>query len=142
MSNVQLGGDGAPARRGIRPLRVVLFAITIVVLIAAGVVFFYYQQYQSAISGSPSGTPITLTVANGDSYASLGSQLVTKGITPSTTYFSLYLKLNPPPVLLPGLYSMHTNESLKDVFATLKRGPNEFKVTVIPGMTLAQIAAV
>ena len=37
---------------------------------------------------------------------------------------------------------MHTDESLKDVFATLKKGPNEFKVTVIPGMTLSQIATV
>lgn len=137
-----MGGDEAHTKRGIRPLRVVLLTILVLVLIAAGVVFFYYQKYQSAISGSRSGTPITLTVANGDSYANLGNQLVAKGITPSTTYFSLYLKLNPPPVLLPGLYSMHTNESLKDVFATLKKGPNEFKVTVIPGMTLAQIATV
>ena len=137
-----MSGDEAPRQRGIRPLRVVLLTLFVLLLVGVGVIFVFYQRYQSAISGSPSGAAVTLTVANGDSYATLGDQLVAKGITPSKTYFSLYLKLNPPPVLLPGLYSMRTNEALKEVFATLKRGPNEFKVTVIPGMTLKQIADV
>ncbi|MDA8277716.1 MAG: endolytic transglycosylase MltG [Actinomycetota bacterium] len=142
MSNFQFGRDEATSKRRLTPLRVITVTLGILLLVAIGIAFTYYQRYQRAISGSRSGTPVTLTVANGDSYSALGDLLVKKGITSSKTYFSIYLKLNPPPVLLPGLYSMHTNESLKDVFATLKRGPNEFKVTVVPGMTLTQIATV
>ncbi|MDA8196605.1 MAG: endolytic transglycosylase MltG [Actinomycetota bacterium] len=142
MSDIQNNFDPSPRRVKRRALKVTLIALLVLVLISAGVLYTYYQRYQSAISGLPSGAPVTLTIASGDSYSQLGDQLVSKGITSSKTFYSLYLKLNPPPVLLPGLYTMHRNESLKDVFSTLKKGPNEFKVTVIPGMTLKQIAAV
>ena len=99
-----------------------------------------YLIYLNEISGVGTGAKMQSEVKKGDSFSSLASRLKSQKIIKSVLFFDIYIRIHSNFVLLPGLYSFRHGESDAEVVATLKRGPNEFKLTVIPGMTLDQIA--
>ena len=126
-------------RRRIRILGVTLLGIVALVVVLGAAAFY---EYYHGTQGNQSGKLVTFKVRGGDGFSTIATRLYQDKVIRSTLFFDIYTKVNPTFLLLPGLYSLHQDESAAGVLATLKQGPNEFKLTVVPGMTLAQIAQV
>ena len=122
-------------------LKVVLAIFAIGVLLVAILLGVAFYEYSHGISGSPKGAPVTFSVKAGDGFSSVGKRLAAEKVLRSAIFYDVYVKLHPSFTLLPGFYTLHKDESVKAVLGAFKAGPNEFKVTVVPGMTLAEIAA-
>ncbi|WP_201733255.1 endolytic transglycosylase MltG [Acidithrix sp. C25] len=114
-----------------------ILSIVFIVIISA---FLAWSSYQRGISGAIKGSVVNLLIKSGDNYSIVGRELAGLGVIRSSFYFDIYLKLNAPPSLLPGEYTFHKNESAKAVISVFRGGANEYRLTIIPGMTVAQIA--
>ncbi len=119
-----------------------IFVYVFGVLVFLGVVGLTggYLTYANETSGSAGGHTLTIEVYKGDSFSGLGTRLQKLKVIKSVLFFDIYIRLHQKFVLLPGLYTMNVNDGDQRVVDVLKAGPNEFRLTVIPGMTLNQIA--
>lgn len=133
--------DKEPNSRRSRILRVVIVIAAVSMLAGLIVVFFVYNAYRNAISGSSRGHGVTVEIHKGDNFRSVANRLVAQKVVSSAFYFDIYTKFHHSFVLLPGMYTMYAGEGISRTIATFERGPNEFKLTIIPGMTLKQIAS-
>ena len=123
-----------------RGLRIVLILATAFIVFAgAGVVWF---QRQVNPPGRP-GVPISVTIPEGSSSASIAAILDQRGVISSARIFKIYLKLHPAAGLEAGKYTLHAKESFGDVVSQLKAGPKTTfsRLTIPEGYTLKQIAA-
>ncbi|HLM95333.1 MAG TPA: endolytic transglycosylase MltG [Acidimicrobiales bacterium] len=108
--------------------------VVLCVLVAA------VSWYESEASGGQ-GPRAVVTVAPGSSMGAVTATLVRQHVVSSSLAFRVYLTLHGTPTVQPGSYLLHRNESFADVRASLARGPDVFALDVLPGYTMAEVAA-
>ncbi len=124
-------------RSALKVVAGIFAGLILAALLGAGALYYVYAR---GISGAQHGPKVTFSIRSGDGFSSVGSRLAALKVINSAMFFDIYVKLHPSFTLLPGFYTLHKDESVADVLHVFRSGPNEFKVTVVPGMTLAQIA--
>ena len=116
-------------------------AITAVIgLVGAGLVW-RWVQHQINPPG-PEGAPVEFTIESGAATSEIAADLARKDIIGNPTIFRMWLSRNGGGDFKAGIYDMHKHMDFSDAVAVL-HGParvvTEFRVTVPPGLTVAQI---
>ena len=129
-------------RRSTRLQRfIVAAAVTAIFgLVASGLVW-RWVQHQINPPGTE-GAPIEFTIQPGAATSEIAADLSRNHIIGNSTVFRLWLNRNGGGDFQAGIYDMHQHMSFADA-VTVLRGParavTEFRVTVPPGLTIAQI---
>ena len=110
---------------------------------AIGVVLFvglciWYEFEAHPLGGQ--GAKVVVTIANDESTTSAINTLTNDGVIDSAFAFRLSDIVHGTPVVDPGSYLFHQNESFGDVRAILSGGPNVTAITVLPGYSLHEMA--
>ena len=111
-------------------------ALLVIGLFVAG--FIWYESSQG--SGAK-GPQVIVTVLRGDSVGSVSADLSSKKIIGSKLAWRIYLLVHGTPIVEPGGYLLHKNESFAAIDASLRSGPDVFPVTVLEGTTVAELAS-
>jgi len=133
------GGGGRKGRR--RPPRWVRLALTVtglVVVLVVAVVIWY--QIEANPSGPP-GRGVVVSVADGEPTSTVVQRLAAAGVIDSALAFRVGEIFGGTPVVQPGSYLFHAHQSFSAVRDVLAGGPDVFAVDVLPGYTLAEVAA-
>ncbi|HVA04840.1 MAG TPA: endolytic transglycosylase MltG [Acidimicrobiales bacterium] len=113
------------------------------VAVAAAVVLALFVSavawYQSQMGGN-GGATVVITVTPGSSMEKITSTLVRRHVVDNSLAFRVYLTLHGTPVVQPGSYLLHRDESFATLRATLAGGPDVSSVTVLPGFTINEVA--
>ena len=117
-----------------RRVRVGLAALVVLALLVSAVLW-----YQSEMGG-PGGPTTVVTVAPGASMGTVTASLVRQHVVDSELAFRVYLAIHGTPTVLPGSYLLRRHDSFADVRAKLAGGPDVFTVTVLPGLTMGEVA--
>ena len=129
-------------RRSSRKRRIITgVAFTAIIgLVGAGLVW-RWVQHQVHPPG-PEGAPIEFTIQSGAATSEIAADLARKDIIGNPTVFRIWLNRNGGGDFQAGIYDMHEHMDFADAVEVL-RGParavTEFRVTVPPGLTIAQI---
>ena len=129
-------------RRSTRSQRIIVTVAVaaIIGLVGAGLVW-RWVQHQIDPPG-PEGAPIEFTIESGAATSEIAADLARKHIIGNPTVFRLWLNRHGGGDFQAGIYDMHQHMNFEDAVAVL-RGParavTEFRVTVPPGLTIAQI---
>lgn len=129
-------------RRSSRKQRILIaLAFTVLVgLLGAGLVW-RWVQHQIHPPG-PQGDAVEFTIESGAATSEIAADLARQDIIGNPTIFRLWLDRNGGGDFHAGIYDMHKHMDFADAVAVL-RGPartvTEFRVTVPPGLTIAQI---
>jgi UPF0755 protein len=129
-------------RRSSRKQRIFLALAftTIVGLIGAGLVWNWVQD--QVHPPGPEGEPVEFTIESGTATSEIAADLAREDIIANPTIFRLWLNRNGGGDFQAGIYNMRKHMDFADAVAVL-RGPaqtvTEFRVTVPPGLTVAQI---
>jgi len=90
----------------------------------------------------PEGAPVEFTIESGAATSEIAADLARKDIIGNPTVFRMWLSRNGGGDFKAGIYDMHKHMDFADAVAVL-HGParvvTEFRVTVPPGLTIAQI---
>lgn len=84
----------------------------------------------------------TVNIVSGSSPSTIGDQLESKGLIRSSSVFQFYVTLTGnSQKLQAGRYKLSANMSVGDIVGHLVKGENDiFMITILPGMTLKQLA--
>jgi UPF0755 protein len=128
-------------RKKRRWLKWLLIAIALIVVACAAAVFAGYSWYQDALKPrSSSGDAVRVTVGSGASADAVTQDLEHKGVIKSAYALQIYMKLNGKGNIKAGSYLFSPNQSPKEIVDWLDEGRvDTFKVTILPGLTLAEI---
>jgi UPF0755 protein len=139
--------EGAPTRaerrvahsaRGSRRRRVVaVVAGGLLVLVLA---FTLWYELESHALG-PEGPQVVVTVHEGESTDAIVSALSQQHVIGSSLAFRISNFFHGTPIVLPGSYALHQNQTFAEVRALLAAGPNIYPVDVRPGFTVSEVAA-
>ncbi|MDA8373742.1 MAG: endolytic transglycosylase MltG [Actinomycetota bacterium] len=133
---------GWERRRHVRWGRLILVVVVLLAALLLVVGGGAYAVYSHEIGGSTRGPRVDFVVGPGDSFSSVADRLASSGVVHSGVFFRLYVHLHPQPTLRPGTYVLHRGESVAEVLTAFRDFEvAEYRYTVIPGMTLGQIAA-
>ncbi len=125
---------GRRLTRGGRRLLAVLVALLVVV---AGAVAWY--EVEANPFGSP-GKPVLVKVRAGEPLDAIDAALADEQVVGTSVAFRVWSFVHGAPVVRPGLYQLHRNLSFSAAAAALDAGPNVYELTVVPGMTISEIA--
>lgn len=92
-----------------------LAILILVVVIGSGTLFF---RYMTSGTGSIDET-VTITVAKGDNYSSLASELKKQNLIRSEMFYKLFLKLKNPSGLKEGNYTLNRAMNLDQIITSL-----------------------
>ncbi len=92
-----------------------LAILILLVIIVSGVLFF---NYMTSGTGSMNET-VTITVAKGDTYSSLASELKKQDLIRSEMFYKLFLKLKSPTGLKEGNYTLNKSMNLDQIITSL-----------------------
>ncbi len=123
-------------RRPPRRRRLLLAVLAVVVLVLVAAVAWY--EIEAHPFGSP-GHHELVVVRSGESTSQVADALANKGIIGSSLAFRINATLHRL-TILPGTYSLATNDSFSNVRSILGAPPNVNAVTVEPGQVLAEVA--
>ena len=129
-------------RRSSRTQRILIAVAftTIIGLIGAGLVWNWVQD--QVHPPGPEGEAIEFTIESGAATSEIAADLARADIIGNPTIFRLWLSRNGGGGFQAGIYDMRKHMDFADAVAVL-RGPahtvTEFRVTVPPGLTVAQI---
>jgi UPF0755 protein len=123
-----------------RRILTALAITTLLGLIGAGLVW-RWVQHQIHPPG-PEGAPVEFTIESGAATSEIAADLARKDIVGNPTVFRLWLNRNGGGNFQAGIYDMRERMDFADAVAVL-RGPartvTQFRVTIPPGLTMAQI---
>jgi UPF0755 protein len=129
-------------RRSSRSRRIItaVVFITVIGLVGSGLVWRWVQQ--QIHPPGPEGAPIEFEIQSGAATSEIAADLAREDIIGNPTVFRIWLNRNGGGDFQAGIYDMHKNMDFADAVEIL-RGParavTEFRVTVPPGLTIAQI---
>jgi peptidoglycan lytic transglycosylase G len=126
----------ARARRG-RRLRVLLVVVGVVVL--GGIVWAVVWYEHAANPGRP-GPATVVSVRSGATGGTVASELGRRGVVSSTLALRVYFALHGTPLIRPGEYLLHRPQSFASLSRALAGGPDVFATTVLPGLTVSEVA--
>ena len=126
---------------GRRWVKWALIILAFLVVAAAVALFAGYSWYQDALKPrSDSSETIKVTVESGETPDMVATKLEQKGVIKSALATQLYIKLNAKGNIKAGSYLLSPNQSPSEILQWLNDGRvDTFKVTIIPGETLAEI---
>jgi UPF0755 protein len=123
-----------------RRLVTALAVIVVIGFVGTGLVW-RWVQHQIHPPG-PEGAPVEFTIESGAATSEIAADLARDDIIGNPTIFRLWLNRNGGGNFKAGIYDMRERMDFADA-VTVLRGParavTEFRVTVPPGLTLAQI---
>ena len=116
-------------------------AVTVIIgLVGAGLVWRWVQQQINP--PGPEGAAVEFTIESGAATSEIAADLAREDIISNPTLFRMWLSRNGGSDFKAGIYDMRERMDFADAVAIL-RGParvvTEFRVTVPPGLTVAQI---
>jgi len=119
----------------------VLLGALLVVLVLGGVAFGWVKS-QINPSG-PAGQEVSITVAEGMSTSDIAQLLEREGVIDSARVFRYYARVKGADGIKAGDFTLHRNDDMADVIATLEAGAKveTQKITIPEGLTLKEIAA-
>ncbi len=137
------GGGPAPPARQPRPARrrrrrIVLAVVGAVVLVVVALVGWY--EVEANPFGGP-GRRVVVVIRSGESAGAVADTLARRDVIGSTLAFRLSLLVHGTPTMEPGGYVFRTNESFSTVRSLLAGGPTVVVLDVLPGNTVAEVAA-
>jgi UPF0755 protein len=140
-------GDGGPTRterRAARSARVrrrrrVVAAVGAVLLVLVLAFTLWYELESHALG--PEGPQVVVTVHEDESMDDIVNSLSQQHVISSSLAFRISDFFHGAPIVLPGSYALHENQTFSEVRATLDAGPNIYPVDVRPGFTLSEVAA-
>ncbi|ACU53892.1 aminodeoxychorismate lyase [Acidimicrobium ferrooxidans DSM 10331] len=115
-----------------------LVALALVVVLALGAIGV---AYLAEAAPSSSGHEVAVLIEPGTSLEGVSSLLAREGVVRNGTLFDLYLRLRGSPTVDAGVYFLRTGEGYAGALSALTAGPATVRLVVVPGMTIAQIAA-
>jgi len=124
---------GRLTRRG----RIVVAAIVVVVALAGAVGWY---ESESHPFGRP-GAPVLVDVHGGEPFGAIAAALAKSQVIGTSFAFHVWSLVHGAPTVRPGTYQLHRNLSYSAVSSLLGAGPNVAELTVVPGMTISEIAA-
>jgi UPF0755 protein len=125
-------------RQRLRRRRILALIGSVVLVVVLAFVFWY--ELESHALG-PEGRREIVQVTPGESMGSIAAQLSAQHVIGSTLAFRLFDLVHGSPTVDPGDYALHENETFAQVRAALAAGPNIYVVSVLRGLTLAEVAA-
>ena len=102
--------------------------------------FTLWYELESHALG-PEGPQVVVTVHEGESTGAIVSSLNQQHVIGSSLAFRISDFFHGTPIVLPGSYALHQNQTFAEVRALLAAGPNIYPVDVRPGLTLNEVAA-
>ena len=112
----------------------VAIAISVVV---GGVGLLYLEDSQPA----PSGKVIPVFVSPGSSLGGVVQRLAQYRVISAPLLFRLYLELHSESVIDAGVYYFRSGDGYSRALGTIAEGPSSDRLTVLPGMTIQEIAS-
>lgn len=127
-----------PKRKWVKRLFVTLTALF--VLLGAGAYAAYLWYIDALTPYSNSQEQVKLTIEPGTSVAQAAKSLEDKKLIKSAFALELYVRLNNKNDIQAGNYVLTPNQSPTEILTWLNEGRiNTFKITVLPGKTLAEL---
>jgi UPF0755 protein len=128
-------------RQGRRWLKWLLIIVAVLVVLLAIAGFVGYSWYQDALQArSNSSESIKITVESGETADAVATKLEEKGVIKSAFATQIYVKLNGKGNIKAGSYLFSPNQTPSEIIQWLNDGRvDTFKVTIVPGQTLAEI---
>jgi len=115
-----------------------LVAAVLAVAIAIIGAYFWYKDALKPYSTTQSH--IAITVEQGVTIDQVISQLQQKGLIRSALALQIFVKLHDLTTVKTGIYNFSPNQSPEEMLAWLEQGKvDTFKVTILPGKTLAEL---
>ena len=102
--------------------------------------FTLWYELESHALG-PEGPQVVVTVHEGESTDAIVGSLSQQHVIDSSFAFRISDFFHGAPIVLPGGYALHENQTFAEVRAILDAGPNIYPVDVRPGFTLSEVAA-
>jgi UPF0755 protein len=129
-----------PVGRAVRrhPVRAALEGLDVVVAI---LLVWAVVWYEGEVDPGPPGPTTVVTVPKGASAGAVASILERDHVIGSALALRIYFVLHGTPVIDPGGYLLHTHSSFGSLHASLAKGPDVFSVTILPGLTVEEVAA-
>lgn len=130
--------EGAKRRRSRLTRRGrLLVAILVVLVPLAGLVAWY--EVESNPFGAP-GKAVLVDVRAGQSIEAIATTLAKDHVIGTSFAFHLWSYVHGVPIVRPGTYQLHQNLSFSAAKTALDAGPNVAELTVVPGMTISEVA--
>ncbi len=127
-----------PKKRSLKWLWISLLVLLVLLVGAAGAAYWWYNDNLQAKSDS--SEHIRVKVESGDSADHVAQELENKGIIRSALAMTVYMRLNGKTNVKTGEYLFEPNQTPQEIVGWLLEGRiDTFKVTLIPGNTLAKI---
>jgi UPF0755 protein len=118
-----------------KPLGRILIAIVVIVVVAVG---WFLLQVDPVFAGK--GKEVIVTVTQGDSLATIASELHQKGVIASPFAFRIDTLIFGSPLVQTGSYELRQGSSFGAVRSILGNAPNVDVVAVDPGLTIKEVA--
>ena len=115
-----------------------LAVVGAVVLVVVALVGWY--EVEANPFGGP-GRRVVVVIRSGESAGAVADTLARRDVIGSTLAFRLSLLVHGTPTMEPGGYVFRTNESFSTVRSLLAGGPTVVVLDVLPGNTVAEVAA-
>lgn len=132
------GGAGRGRRRGLTRRGRFAAALVAALVVVAGALAWY--EMEANPFGSP-GKPVLVDVQAGESLSTIGTTLAKDQVIGTTVAFRVWSFVHGAPVVRAGIYQLHRNLSFSAASSALNAGPNVYELTVVPGMTISEIAS-
>ena len=114
-----------------------LVVLGALLLLVVAVVAWY--EIEANPLGGP-GARVVVEVSPGESTGTVAQTLERRGVIGSALALRLSFFIHGSPLVDPGGYVFHTNQSFATVRSILTGGPDLFEVDVLPGYTVAEVA--
>ncbi len=136
--------DEMPVKKPKRRKRIgsIVALIIFIIIAVAGETYAWYVHEQTPVSSSTK--QVRVVVASGEGPQAIGKKLLQQGLIRSTLVFDWYTRLHQTAgKLQAGTYSLSPSMSLDEIVSHLTSGKTDiFKITFLPGATLAENKAV
>jgi len=132
---------GRPGLRGAAARHPFRSALVVLGVVVAGLLVWAVLWYEGEANPGAPGPARVVTVPKGASVSAVASLLQRDHVVGSALALRIYFVLHGAPLIDSGSYLLRTHSSFSSVHRALAKGPNVFPVTVVPGFTLAEVAA-
>jgi UPF0755 protein len=109
-----------------------------VVIVLVVVVGLWFGLQVHPLSGQ--GRAVIVTVHQGDSLSTVASEMHAKGVIGSPLAYRIDTMIFGAPTITAGSYQIRQNSSFGELSSILSKGPNVEVVSVLPGITLNEVA--
>jgi UPF0755 protein len=97
--------------------------------------------YEGEVHAGPPGAVTVVAVPKGASAGAVATTLARARVIGSSLALRVYFVLHGTPTIEPGRYALHRHSAFAALRTSLARGPDVFPVTVVPGLTVEEVAA-